>query len=85
MNELLLLNQRRFPGSCSRADLARLSHSPSRPCRHGENVARSGLVRAAGQRTGVPGRSAVLTRSSDAGYVLGLTSGTSTCAARSLT
>jgi predicted NBD/HSP70 family sugar kinase len=74
MNELLLLNQIRQLGSCSRADLARLS-GLSKPTVSGAlaNVERSGLVRAAGQRTGVPGRSAVLYEiTPDAGYVLGL-------------
>jgi predicted NBD/HSP70 family sugar kinase len=74
MNELLLLDQIRQVGSCSRADLARLS-GLSKPTVSLAlaNVERSGLVRAAGQRTGVPGRSAVLYEiTPDAGYVLGL-------------
>src|SRR5579875_3303092 len=59
MNERLLLDQIRRLGSASRADLASLE--------------RSGLVRTAGQRTGGPGRSAVLYEiAPDAGYVLGL-------------
>jgi len=74
MNEQLLLNQIRQLGSCSRADLARLS-GLSKPTVSLAlaNVERSGLVRAAGQRTGVPGRSAVLYEiRPEAGYVLGL-------------
>ncbi|HEX9066075.1 MAG TPA: ROK family protein [Streptosporangiaceae bacterium] len=74
MNEQLLLNQIRQLGACSRADLARLS-GLSKPTVSLAlaNVERSGLVRTAGQRTGVPGRSAVLYEiRPDAGYVLGL-------------
>src|SRR5712671_4191119 len=74
MNEQLLLNQIRQLGSCSRAELARLS-GLSKPTVSLAlaNVERSGLVREAGQRTGVPGRSAVLYEiRPDAGYVLGL-------------
>lgn len=74
MNEQLLLNQIRQLGVCSRADLARLS-GLSKPTVSLAlaNVERSGLVRTAGQRTGVPGRSAVLYEiRPEAGYVLGL-------------
>jgi predicted NBD/HSP70 family sugar kinase len=74
MNEQLLLSHIRQLGVCSRADLARLS-GLSKPTVSLAlaNVERSGLVRTAGQRTGVPGRSAVLYEiSPDAGYVLGL-------------
>src|SRR5690242_11560303 len=74
MNEQLLLNQIRRLGLCSRADLARLS-GLSKPTVSLAlaNVERSGLVRTAGQRTGVPGRSAVLYEiRPEAGYVLGL-------------
>src|SRR5229473_3165317 len=74
MNEQLLLNQIRQLGLCSRADLARLS-GLSKPTVSLAlaSVERSGLVRTAGQRTGVPGRSAVLYEiRPDAGYVLGL-------------
>ena len=74
MNEQLLLNQIRQLGSCSRADLARLS-GLSKPTVSLAlaNVERSGLVRIAGQRTGVPGRSAVLYEiTPEAGYVLAL-------------
>src|SRR5260221_14555343 len=74
MNEQLLLNQIRQLGLCSRADLARLS-GLSKPTVSLAlaNVERAGLVRTAGQRTGVPGRSAVLYEiRPEAGYVLGL-------------
>lgn len=74
LNEQLLLQQIRQLGPCSRAELARLS-GLSKPTVSLAlaNVQRSGLVREAGQRTGVPGRSAVLYEiSPDAGYVLGL-------------
>src|SRR5215469_13594346 len=74
MNEQLLLNQIRQLGVCSRADLARLS-GLSKPTVSLAlaNVERSGLVRAAGQRTGGPGRSALLYEiTPEAGYVLGL-------------
>jgi predicted NBD/HSP70 family sugar kinase len=74
MNEQLLLNQIRQLGLCSRADLARRS-GLSKPTVSLAlaNVERSGLVRTAGQRTGVPGRSAVLYEiRPEAGYVLGL-------------
>jgi predicted NBD/HSP70 family sugar kinase len=74
MNEQLLLSQIRQLGVCSRADLARLS-GLSKPTVSLAlaNVERSGLVRTAGQRTGVPGRSAVLYEiRPEAGYVLGL-------------
>src|SRR5215472_1505648 len=74
MHEQLLLSHIRQLGLCSRADLARLS-GLSKPTVSLAlaNVERSGLVRTAGQRTGMPGRSAVLYEiSPDAGYVLGL-------------
>src|SRR5690349_10292830 len=74
LNEQLLLNHIRQLGRCSRADLARLS-GLSKPTVSLAlaNVERSGLVREAGQRTGVPGRSAVLYEiRPDAGFVLGL-------------
>src|SRR5579872_1301516 len=74
MNEQLLLNQIRQLGSCSRADLARRS-GLSKPTVSLAlaNVERSGLVRIAGQRTGMPGRSARLYEiRPDAGFVLGL-------------
>jgi predicted NBD/HSP70 family sugar kinase len=74
LNEQLLLRHIREVGPCSRAELARLS-GLSKPTVSLAlaNVERSGLVREAGQRTGVPGRSAVLYEiRPDAGYVLGL-------------
>ena len=72
--EQLLLQHIRQLGRCSRAELARLS-GLSKPTVSLAlaNVERSGLVREAGQRTGVPGRSAVLYEvRPEAGYVLGL-------------
>ena len=74
LNEQLLLRHIRQLGQCSRAELARLS-GLSKPTVSLAlaNVERSGLVREAGQRTGVPGRSAVLYEiRPEAGYVLGL-------------
>jgi DNA-binding transcriptional ArsR family regulator len=59
MNEQLLLEHIRQRGSCSRAELARVS-GLSKPTVSLalDNVERAGLVRIAGQRTGVPGRAA---------------------------
>ncbi len=74
LNEQLLLRHIRQLGRCSRAELARVS-GLSKPTVSLAlaNVERSGLVREAGQRTGVPGRSAVLYEvRPEAGYVLGL-------------
>jgi len=74
LNEQLLLQHIRALGRCSRAELARVS-GLSKPTVSLAlaNVERSGLVREAGQRTGVPGRSAVLYEvRPEAGYVLGL-------------
>jgi predicted NBD/HSP70 family sugar kinase len=74
LNEQLLLQQIRQLGQCSRAELARVS-GLSKPTVSLAlaNVERSGLVREAGQRTGMPGRSAVLYEvRPEAGYVLGL-------------
>jgi predicted NBD/HSP70 family sugar kinase len=74
LNEQLLLGHIRQLGLCSRADLARLS-GLSKPTVSLAlaNLERSGLIRIAGQRTGVPGRSARLFEiSPDAGFVLGL-------------
>ena len=74
LNEQLLLQHIRHLGPISRAELARMS-GLSKPTVSLAlaNVERSGLVREAGQRTGVPGRSAVLYEvRPDAGYVLGL-------------
>jgi predicted NBD/HSP70 family sugar kinase len=69
-----LLQHIRQLGPCSRAELARVS-GLSKPTVSLAlaNVERSGLVREAGQRTGMPGRSAVLYEvRPEAGYVLGL-------------
>jgi predicted NBD/HSP70 family sugar kinase len=74
LNEQLLLQHIRQLGRCSRAELARVS-GLSKPTVSLAlaNVERSGLVREAGQRTGMPGRSAVLYEvRPEAGYVLGL-------------
>ncbi|HEY1625505.1 MAG TPA: ROK family protein [Streptosporangiaceae bacterium] len=74
MNEQLLLEHIRQRGPCSRAELARVSglSKPTVSLALG-NVERAGLVRLAGQRTGVPGRSAQLYElAPDAGLVLGL-------------
>ena len=77
MNEQLLLEHIRQRGPCSRAELARVSglSKPTVSLALG-NVERAGLVRIAGQRTGVPGRSARLYEiRPDAGLVLGLDMG----------
>jgi predicted NBD/HSP70 family sugar kinase len=74
MNEQLLLEHIRQRGPCSRAELARVS-GLSKPTVSLalDNVERAGLVRTAGQRTGMPGRSARLYEiRPDAGLVLGL-------------
>jgi predicted NBD/HSP70 family sugar kinase len=74
MNEQLLLEYIRQRGPCSRAELARVS-GLSKPTVSLalDNVERAGLVRIAGQRTGMPGRSARLYEiRPDAGLVLGL-------------
>jgi predicted NBD/HSP70 family sugar kinase len=74
MNEQLLLEHIRQRGPCSRAELARVS-GLSKPTVSLAltNVERAGLVQVAGQRTGVPGRSAQLYElTPDAGLVLGL-------------
>ena len=74
MNEQLLLGHIRSSGPCSRADLARIS-GLSKPTVSLAlaNVERAGLVRIAGQRTGVPGRTAQLYEvRPEAGFVLGL-------------
>ena len=74
LNEQLLLSHLRQLGPCSPADLARISglSKPTVSLALG-NVERSGLVRAAGQRTGVPGRPATLYEiRPEAGFVLGL-------------
>jgi DNA-binding transcriptional ArsR family regulator len=74
LNEQLLLGQIRRLGSCSRADLARIS-GLSKPTVSLAlaNVERAGLVRVAGQRTGAVGRSSRLYEiRPDAGFVLAL-------------
>jgi predicted NBD/HSP70 family sugar kinase len=74
MNEQLLLGHIRVSGPVSRADLARIS-GLSKPTVSLAlaNVERAGLVRIAGQRTGVPGRTAQLYEvRPEAGFVLGL-------------
>src|SRR5712671_1596439 len=74
LNEQFLLEHIRASGPCSRADLARVS-GLSKPTVSLAlaNIERAGLVRLAGQRTGVPGRSALLYEiRPDAGLVLGL-------------
>jgi predicted NBD/HSP70 family sugar kinase len=74
LNEQLLLEHIRLTGPCSRADLARVS-GLSKPTVSLAlaNLERAGLVRLAGQRTGVPGRSALLYEvRPEAGLVLGL-------------
>jgi predicted NBD/HSP70 family sugar kinase len=74
LNEQLLLGHIRDLGQCSRAELSRLS-GLSKPTVSGAlaTVERAGLIREAGQRTGLPGRSARLYEiRPDAGFVLGL-------------
>ena len=74
MNEQLILEHIRMYGPCSRADLARISglSKPTVSLALG-NVERAGLVQSAGQRTGVPGRTAVLYEiRPEAGFVLAL-------------
>jgi predicted NBD/HSP70 family sugar kinase len=74
MNEQLLLEYIRTAGPYSRADLARVS-GLSKPTVSLAlaNLDRAGLVRLAGQRRGVPGRSALLYEARpEAGFVLGL-------------
>jgi predicted NBD/HSP70 family sugar kinase len=74
LNEQLLLEHIRVSGPCSRADLARVS-GLSKPTVSLAlaSIEKAGLVRLAGQRTGVPGRSALLYEiRPDAGFVLGL-------------
>ena len=74
MNEQMLLGHIRMSGPVSRADLARIS-GLSKPTVSLAlaNVERAGLVRIAGQRTGVPGRTAQLYEvRPEAGFVLGL-------------
>ena len=74
MNEQLLLEHIRQRGPASRAELARVSGlSKVTVLLALGNVERAGLVRTAGQRTGVPGRAAQLYEiQPDVGLVLGL-------------
>src|SRR5262245_66273320 len=74
MNEQLLLGHIREAGPCSRADLARRS-GLSKPTvsQALATIEQAGLVRAAGQQLGRPGRSALLYEiRPEAGFVLGL-------------
>ncbi|HWG64821.1 MAG TPA: ROK family protein [Streptosporangiaceae bacterium] len=74
LNEQLLLGHIREIGPCSRAELARLS-GLSKPTVSLAlaTLERAGLIRVAGQRTGLPGRSARLYEvRPKAGHVLGL-------------
>jgi predicted NBD/HSP70 family sugar kinase len=74
LNEQLLLDHIRSSGPYSRADLARVS-GLSKPTVSLAlaNLERAGLVRLAGQRTGMPGRTALLYEvRPEAGFVLGL-------------
>ena len=74
LNEQFLLEHIRASGPCSRADLARLS-GLSKPTVSLAlaNIERAGLVRLAGQRTGLPGRTSLLYEiRPEAGFVLGL-------------
>jgi predicted NBD/HSP70 family sugar kinase len=74
LNEQLLLDHIRSSGPYSRADLARAS-GLSKPTVSLAlaNLERAGLIRLAGQRTGVPGRTALLYEvRPEAGFVLGL-------------
>src|SRR5712672_1678059 len=74
LNEQLLLDHIRTSGPYSRADLARVS-GLSKPTVSLAlaNLERAGLVRLAGQRTGRPGRSALLYEvRPEAGFILGL-------------
>jgi len=74
LNEQLLLGHIREAGPCSRADLARQS-GLSKPTvsQALATIEQAGLVRAAGQQLGRPGRSALLYEiRPEAGFVLGL-------------
>src|SRR6201986_1945368 len=74
LNEQLLLDHIRSSGPYSRAALARVS-GLSKPTVSLAlaNLERAGLVRLAGQRTGMPGRTALLYEiRPEAGFVLGL-------------
>ena len=74
LNEQLLLDHVRSSGPYSRAELARMS-GLSKPTVSLAlaNLERAGLIRLAGQRTGVPGRTALLYEvRPEAGFILGL-------------
>jgi len=74
LNEQLLLDHIRSSGPYSRADLARVS-GLSKPTVSLAlaNLERAGLIRLAGQRTGLPGRTSLLYEvRPEAGFVLGL-------------
>jgi predicted NBD/HSP70 family sugar kinase len=74
LNEQLLLDHIRSTGPYSRAELARVS-GLSKPTVSLAlaNLERAGLIRLAGHRTGVPGRTALLYEvRPEAGFVLGL-------------
>jgi predicted NBD/HSP70 family sugar kinase len=74
LNEQLLLDHIRSSGPYSRADLARVS-GLSKPTVSLAlaNLERAGLIQLAGQRTGLPGRIALLYEvRPEAGFVLGL-------------
>ena len=74
LNEQMLLDHIRTSGPYSRADLARVS-GLSKPTVSLAlaNLERAGLVRLAGHRTGLPGRTALLYEvRADAGFALGL-------------
>lgn len=74
LNERLLLDRIRDAGPCSKAELARESGlSKATVSIAMANLERTGLVRAAGRRHGMPGRAAQLYEiTPDAGFVLAL-------------
>src|ERR1700743_2125806 len=74
LNEQLLLDHIRSSGPYSRADLARVCGLSQPTVSLGlANLERAGLIRLAGQRTGLPGRTALLYEvRPEAGFVLGL-------------
>src|ERR1700744_6670664 len=77
LNEHLLLDHIRSSGPYSRATLARVA-GLSKPTVSLAlaNLERAGLIRLAGQRTGLPGRTALLYEvRPEAGFVLGLAIG----------
>ncbi|MDR2985964.1 MAG: MarR family transcriptional regulator, partial [Nocardiopsaceae bacterium] len=77
LNGQLILEHIRQRGPCTRAELARVTGLSKPTVSLALSKAeRGGLVREAGQRTGVPGRSALLYEvRPSAGYVLGLHAG----------